>query len=89
MKRWQAIAAILILAVLIVALAGHAKAQDWEEIPSLYAAVITKVGVLVDGLLNHWVIGNAMTSDGASLAEAVAYTARHTVHFFALILTLF
>jgi hypothetical protein len=89
MKRWQVIAAILFPLLLTFSVATVARAQGWEQAPAQLAAVIAKAGVLVDGLLSHWVSGANLTSpDGEQLVAALAHAAVYTVHFFAELATI-
>jgi hypothetical protein len=90
MKRWQAAATLLLALLILLFLTAPARAQSFEQLPPVIAAVITKSAVLVDSLLSHWVTGNTLTDPaGKQLVEGIAQTVVNTVHFLAQVVTLF
>jgi len=90
LKRWQAVSAVVLSLLILLLAVTPALGDDFERIPPLLATVISKSGVFVDGLLGHWVSGNDLTSPaGEGLIEAVGQLAVNTVHFFAVLVTLF
>lgn len=89
MKRWQAISAVALSLLILLLLATPALADDFDQIPPELAAIISKFGVLIDGVLGHFVLGNDLTSGGQELVGAVGQVVHNTVHFFAQIVTMF
>jgi hypothetical protein len=90
LKRWQVVSAVVLSLLILLLAVTPALGEDFEQIPPLLATVISKAGVIVDGVLGYWVSGNDLTSPaGAGLIGAVGQVAVNTVHFFALLVTLF
>jgi hypothetical protein len=89
MKRWQVTVAILLPSLVSLLVASHARAQSFAGLVAQVANVTVKSGMLVDGLLGYWVQGNALTTPGEYLVGALAQTAVNTVHFLAVLVTLF
>lgn len=89
MKRWQVTIAIVLPSVMLVLAAGQARAQSFAQLVTEVSTVIVKSGTLVDALLGYWVQGNALTTPGGYLVDALALTSVNTVHFLALLVTLF
>jgi hypothetical protein len=90
MKRWQAISVVVLSLLILLLLATPVLADDFERVPPLFATVISKASVLVDDVLGHWVSGSDLTSPaGEGLVSAVGQVAVNTVHFFALLVTMF
>ena len=89
MKRRQAIATAVLVLVSSLFVAANAHAQTFEQLPPLMSAVITKTGVIVDGLLSHWVTGNSLTNPaGNQLVAGIGQTVVTTVHFLAQLVVL-
>ena len=89
-KRWRLpIICVPLIALLSFLMASTAHAQDFLAVPHEIANVLVKVGVIIDGVLGHWISGNALTVDGGTLVNAIAQTVVNTTHFWALLVTLF
>jgi hypothetical protein len=90
MKRRLVIATALLLFVILLLAIAPAHAQTFEQLPPLMSAVINKTGVIIDGLLGHWVTGNTLTDpEGTQLVAGIAQTVTHTVHFLAQLVIVF
>lgn len=91
MKRWLFVAAILFTSFsLLLLLGGVARADGFDLVPSILATVITKMGVLVDQVLGHWVTGSGSVSpQGDQLVGAIAQSVANTIHFLAQLVTMF
>jgi hypothetical protein len=88
-KRWQAIAALLIAVLMLLFFGAPALAQGFEGLPPVFATVIAKTGVLVDQVLGHWVAGDDLTAQGTRIIGALAQSVVNTVHFLARMVTWF
>ncbi len=89
MRRWQVTAAILLPLLVSLLVASQARAQSFAQLVNEVAVATAKSGMLVDALLGYWVQGNALTTPGEYLVTALGQTAVNTVHFFAVLVTLF
>ena len=89
MKRRQAIVAVPIALLVLLFWGTPALAQGFEDLPPTLAACISKTGVFVNQVLNHWVTGNDLTPQGVQLVDAIAKSAVNTVHFLAGLVTWF
>ena len=89
MKRWQLIVAVALPSFMSLLVTNHARAQGFNEFVTEVAVVTVKSGNLLDALLGYWVQGNALTTPGSYLVDALAQTAVNTVHFLAQLVTLF
>jgi len=89
MKRWQVTAAILLPLLVSLLVASQARAQSFHQLVNQVADITDKSGRLVDALLGYWVQGNALTTPGGYLVDALAQTAVNTMHFLAILVTLF
>ena len=90
MKLWRlSIISVPLIALLSISMVSTAHAQDFLAVPTEIANVLVKVGVLMDGMLGHWVSGNELTAYGGTFVNAIAQTVVNTTHFFAELVTLF
>jgi len=89
MKRWQIAAAIALPTSVLLLEGGRAAAQDANGLVYYAASTIEMSGRLFDTLLDHWVQGNALTSQGQDLGNVLAFLAVHTVHFLAYLVAMF
>jgi hypothetical protein len=84
MKLWRVVIVCLpIIALLSLSMTSTAQAQEFLAVPPEIANVLVKAGVIIDGVLGHWVSGNALTVDGGAFVNAIAQTVVNTTHFFA------
>ena len=91
MKRWKTIAVILSGVVLVLWLPGKALAQDAGlGVADVLADVVTKLAVLVDGVLAYWVEGGTLTDPlGERLVGSLGQISTNTADFLAILVTLF
>jgi hypothetical protein len=89
MKRWQITAAIALPMSMFLLQGGRAAAQGFNGLVSNTASNIIMSGRLLDAILGYWVQGNALTSAGQNLDNALALTAVNIVHFLAQLVTMF
>ncbi len=84
MKRWRTIAIVLLGLVVSLSLVGTALAQGAEDLPPIVASVLTKLGILFNGMLDFWVVGNTPTDPiGEQLVGSLGQIAVNVVDFFA------
>ena len=84
MKRWRTIAVVLVSLLLSLSLAGTALAQGAADLPPIVASVLTKLGVLFNGILDFWVVGNSPTDPiGENLVSSLGQIAVSVADFFA------
>ena len=93
MKRWQTISGVALGFIVLSLSANRVLAEDAEDIPPVLANIVTKTGVLLNGLLDHWVnasTGTTLTDPaGAQLIGWMGQVIENVVHFFAQLVTLF
>lgn len=90
MKRWRPIAAVVLCFLGLLLLAGTALAQGAGPLPPVLANVVTKVAVLVNGVLGFWVTDNTLTDPaGKDFVGSLGQLAVNVVDFLARLVILF
>jgi hypothetical protein len=83
------IVSISLVVLLSLLMTSGANAQEFEAVPPKIADILVKIGVIIDGVLGHWVSGNALSGEGVTLVSEIGQTVVNTTHFLALLVTLF
>jgi hypothetical protein len=90
MKLSHALIVSLTLVVLLsLLMTSTANAQEFEAVPPTIADVLVRIGVIIDGVLGHWVSGNALSEQGVTFVGSIGTMVVNTTHFLALLVTLF
>lgn len=78
MGRWRWIVVVGLSLLAFPFSTGIALAQDSAQLNPLVWKILAQVSVIFDGILGHFVSGNALTGEGESLSSNLAWIFHNT-----------